>query len=213
MEEENRELKRQVESLKSELEASIRREDALLHPHRGRDYIKQRIKNTAIGKVATNPDSVGGKLIRLPRTMYRIATHPSVVKDIRNKKEKDSYKKSKSSKVEEILAPVRFFVGVNNPQRVNLLVERLDEKMLKMAIDLANGEDIELRVVTCGEGAGSAKYAKFLKNKLVPKAKSISFYSSIDQIQKNEIFELEVGENDIFLSKAWGKNEKTKKNK
>ena len=212
MEEENRELKRQIESLKSELEASIRREDMLLHPYRGRDYIKQKLKNTAIGRVATNPDSIGGKLIRLPRTMYRIVMHPSIMKEIKGKKNEDFYK-DKNGRVEEILVPVRFFIGVDNPRRVNLLVERLDDEILKMAIEIANKENIELRVVTYGEGAGSVKYARFLKKKLVPKAKRISFYSSVDQVQKNKMFELEIGQDDIFLTKVWERDEEARRSK
>jgi len=46
------------------------------------------------------------------------------------------------------------------------------------------------------------------EEKKVPKVEKISFYSSVDQGLKNKIFELEVGKNDIFVTRAWGKSDR-----
>ncbi len=212
MERENEELKKEIKNLKSELEASLRREDMLLHRSYGLGYIKQKLKNTSIGKVAANPNSISGKVIRLPRTTYRIITHPAIVKDIRNKKTKKNDKIYKGE-LEDILVPIKFFVGVNNPRRVNLVLPKLEEDMLKIGVELANRENLELRVVTYSEGVDPMTYAGLVKEKKIPKAKQISFYSSVDQMKKTDVFELEIGENDIFLMKAWEEYEKTGTNK
>lgn len=210
MKEENAELKKTIKSLESELEASMRREDMLLHSHGRLGAIKERLKNTAIGRVAANPNSTAGKVVRLPRTIYRIVLHPSIVKDIRQKNSGDDGWKKIDGEVEDILVPIRYIMGSDNSRRLNLVVEKIDVEMLRMAIELANKENIELRVVTYGMGAGSVDYGKMVKNKKIPKAKNISFYSSVDQMKKNKIFELEIGKNDTFLTTAWRKDGRKK---
>ena len=57
--------------------------------------------------------------------------------------------------------------------------------------------------MTCSESSAAMKYKKLVDEKDIPKAKEISFYSSYDQSKKKDIFELEVGNNDVFITRAW----------
>ena len=79
-------LEAQVEALKEELAAAVQRENALLGLDGGANGLKQKIKRTKIGRLAADPNSKIGKVVRLPRTIFRIATHPSIIKDIKNEK-------------------------------------------------------------------------------------------------------------------------------
>ena len=212
MKKEVEELKKEIDSLKSELEASLRREDVLLHRTYGLGYVKQKLKNTSVGRAAANPNSVSGKIIRLPRTAYRIVMHPSIIKDIKNKNI-EKVEEIKEGELEDILVPIKFFIGDDDSCRVNLILPKIEEDMLRLGIEIANKEKLELRVVTYNETANPMFYSKLLKAKKVPKADNISFYSSVDQAKKMNVFELEVGKNDIFLTRAWRDNEREKKNK
>ena len=211
MEKEVVELKKKIEHLEDELMASIRREEILTNG--GGDSLKQKLKRTKLGQAAKNPNTFTGKVLRSPRTVYRIVTHPKVLKDIFAKSngavssevgEKQAGQKREKT-VEDLFAPVEFIGVSGGPKRLNLMVKNLEEGLLKEAIEFANKNSYELRVVTSSEGAASKTYGDLVKNKKVPKAENISFYSSVDQSKKNKVYKMEIGEEDIFLTLPWMK--------
>lgn len=204
MEKENAELKKKIESLEDELRASMRREEILLGG--GGDSLKQKLERTKLGQAAKNPNTLTGKILRSPRTVGRIIAHPKVLKDIFGKsKEVSSAGAEKKQTIEDLFAPIEFIKIAGGPKRINLVVKKVEVDLLKEAIDFANKNKYELRVVTWGESAASKTYGDFVKAKKVPKAEKISFYSSIDQNKKSKVFKLEVGEGDIFLTLPWTK--------
>lgn len=201
------ELERTIESLESELAASLEREALLQNTGgEGTQNFKEKFKRTSIGRVAADPRSSLGKIVRLPRTVFRIMMYPEVAKDILRKRSKSSRDISFEVKNKELFAPIKFFYDDNDQKRVNLVLNKIDLKMMKMAIELANKENAELRVVTCAEKADPMKYREWVKQKKMPKAKQITFYSSYDQNKKDKIFELEIGKNEVFLTEAWTEN-------
>lgn len=204
MEKENIELKKKVKSLEDELMASMRREEILTGG--GGDSLKQKLKRTKLGQAAKNPNTLTGKILRSPRTVGRIIAHPKVLKDIFGKSpEVSSAISEKEQTVEDLFVPVEFIKITGGPRRVNLIVKKIEVNLLKEAIEFANKNKYELRVVTCSESATSKAYGDFVKAKKVPKAENISFYSSVDQSKKNKVFKLEIGEGDIFLTLPWTK--------
>jgi hypothetical protein len=83
----------------------------------------------------------------------------------------------------------------------------MDLELAKIAIKVANEEDVELRVIVCDKSADPVRFEKMVKEKKLPKAKHISFYSTVDQSLKNKVFELEVGKNECFITRAWKNND------
>lgn len=211
MEKEITELKKKVEHLEDELMASIRREEILTNG--GGDSLKQKLKRTKLGQAAKNPNTFTGKVLRSPRTAYRIVTHPKVLKDIFGKSteaasagvDKKEVGPKREKTVEDLFVPVEFIRISDGPKRLNLVVKKMEEEFLKEAIEFANKNNYELRVVTTSESAASKTYSDLVKKKKVSKAENISFYSSIDQSKKNKVYKLEIGEGDIFLTLPWMK--------
>lgn len=201
MSEDVEKLKREIENLQNELAASMRREELLQNPANGGGTLKQRLKRTATWRIIADPKSKMGKLARSPRTIYRIVKNPNILKE----KFQDEQKQGGGNDEEKsLLMPIKFYFSEDTKKRVNLVIEKLnDEELLKKAIELANKDGAELRIITYGEGAATMKYKKLVDAKKVPKAKEISFYSSKDQKFKKYVFELEVGKNEIFLTRAW----------
>ncbi len=191
-----------IADLKSELEASMRREDILLGGHGAGSEIKRVLKNTALGRAAQNPNSKVGKVVRAPRTVYRIIRKPSILKEIYGGVDKGNEKKSEevSKDLRERIVPIDYFYGVNNPKRINLVVKELSNEMVKKAVMLANVDGSELRVVTFSESVDPLKFNEIVEKEKLPKLKKISFYSSVDQDIKDKVFKLEIGKNDIFLT-------------
>lgn len=72
--------------LKSELIASMRREELLSSDLKFSTYLKRRIKKSKLYNIA-KPNTLFGKIIRLPRTFLRVAKNPTVIKEISKKKE------------------------------------------------------------------------------------------------------------------------------
>ena len=211
MEKENEQLKEKIKSLEDELAASIRREEILTNG--GGGSLKQKLMRTKLGQAAKNPNTFTGKILRSPRTAYRIVRHPSVVKDIFGKSPESSVGEDKKSgtaqkrekDLEDLFAPVEFIRIPDGPRRLNLLVKKMEQELLKETIEFANKNKYELRIITSSEGSASKIYGDLVKNGVVPKANNISFYSSVDQMRKNKVFKLEVGEKDIFLTSPWTK--------
>lgn len=198
MEEENRELKKQIADLESELEASLKREELLRSPVSGKKTIKEKIKATKLGKAATNPNTKAGKIVRSPKTVRYITRHPNLLKEILSKG------KVLNPKSKCITAPVKFFLNNNDDtKRINLLVEKLDKDMLEKGIFLAKKTDSELRIITTLEPLVSIKYKNFIKELNLADLPPTSFYSSLDQNKKKDVFELEIGKNDVLLTKVW----------
>ncbi len=195
-----KELKKQVEDLKSELEASLRREEVLANTNTG---IKAKIKRTWIYRVASNPKSKVGKIIRLPRTIFRLSKNPSIVEKIREKKEKNE----KSKKNDLIFVPIRFFFGADNKKKINIIMEEKELELLKIGIELANKEKLEARIVVVKGCFQSTEYREMVKQKVLPRASKISFYNVAEQEVRTTPFELEVSREDIFLTRAWRENE------
>ena len=194
-------LKKQVEALQNELKASIRREELLQNPTSGGGSLKQKLKRTAVWRIIADPNSKMGKIARSPRTIYRIMKNPNILKE---KKQDKQNQGGGDAEEKSIFMPVKFFVRDDDKRRVNLVLERFEDvEIMRMAIELANREKAELRVVTCSESSAAMKYKKLVDEKDIPKAKEISFYSSYDQSKKKDIFELEVGNNDVFITRAW----------
>lgn len=198
MEEEIAQLKKTISELEEELQAEMQRkviENGALKMN-GKGGLKQKIKETPIGKMAADPSSMMGKVIRMPRTVYRIVRHPSVMKDIFVTKEEIVERGP-------LFAPIKFYLSDYEELRFNVVMEEFNIEMMKLAAELANKNKAELRVITCKEEAATMKYKELVNKKKLPKVKEISFYSSFDQEVKRTVFELEVGKNDIFLTKAW----------
>lgn len=214
MEEENLRLKQLVEDLKSELTAAMRREELLTNPMGGAVTLKQKLRVTKLGRMATDPNSKLGKVVRLPRTIYRIVRNPSILKEMRKEGKKCqkmvNVESSDQKNVDEmpLFVPIKFFLSSEEKKRLNVVTEKIDEDLMGLVVPMANKNNLELRVVTYGAPAEPNIYSKMVKEKKIPAAKKISFYSSYDQSVKNKIFELEVGKNDIFITRAWGDGSK-----
>ena len=207
MEKEIKELQRQVEDLKSELAAAMRREELLLNPVGGGGKIKQKIRRTKIGRIAMDPNSKLGKVVRSPRTIMRIVRHPGILKEIKNEKNKSSKNgEIDTDTAKPLFVPIKFFLGDYDETRINVVSEGMDKDLISLAIEVANKNNAELRVVSFGKGARQMEYRELVSKKKIPKAKRISFYSSVDQKSKSKIFELEVGKNDVFITRAWKKD-------
>lgn len=202
------ELRRQIESLESELMASMRREEMRHVAESGGGSLRQRIKNkikgTKIWQAADDPNNKLGKVIRSPRTVARIVTNPSVVKEIRNKNKHVSGKEKM-----DIYVPIKFFLSEEETKRVNVVLEDEDLDLTKMGIKLANMEGIAIRIVGTKKKLDAAWYRKMVNDGKIPKANNISFYSTVEQAGRTKMFELEVSKNDIFLMKAWSDNGNT----
>lgn len=194
-------LKRQVESLQNELKASMRREEQLQNPAGGGGSLKQRLKRTAVWRIVADPNSKMGKIARSPRTIYRIARNPNILKE----KMQDEKSQGGGEKEEKALfVPIKFFFREDDTKRVNLVVDRFNDiELIKMAVELSNKEKAELRVVTCAESSVVMKYKRMVEKGEIPKAKEVSFYSSSDQSKKKDVFELEIGNRDVFITRAW----------
>ncbi len=203
MEKENKELKKKIRSLESELEASMVREEMLrATPATSEVGLKQKFYQTRIGRIAQDPNSKVGKIIRMPRTLYRIIRNPDVRREV-FKTQQDQSERVESN----IFAPIRFFASDCDEKRVNVVTEKFEPEILKMGVDIARKQGAKLRVITCGEGVATLKYREMVKRGEIKEFKGISFYSSYDQSLKGKVFELEVGEGEVFLTKVW-QNEK-----
>lgn len=207
MKENEKELRQMISSLEDELKASMERENKL------EEELKSPKKVSWIRSRINDPGSKVGKVIRLPRTVYRIVRYPEVRRELRGDPPlavKDDKKDNDTGAEQEALsfAPLAFFYSEDDTPRINLVVRKISENVLRSAIEFSNSGDYELRVVTYGEKAGVMKYREMEKIKGFPKAKNICFYSSVDQAKRKNPFELEIGKNDLFLLDEWGVNEK-----
>ena len=205
LQKENALLREQVDALKSELEASICREELAKKPTGGGATLKLKIKKTKFGRILMDPSSKLGKLFRLPRTIYRLIRHPGIIKELyREKTKKNSAVNEMALSEKHKFAPIRFFESETNEKRVNLVVEKLDSDLLEYAIILANSEKCGLRIITCSESVDPLKYKTLVKRKGIEGPQNVEFYSSYDQNERNRVFELEIGDKDIFVSVAKG---------
>lgn len=204
-----KELEQLVKDLESELEAAMRREELLLNPVGGSGKLKQKIKRTKLGRIAADPNSKVGKIVRSPRTIYRLIIHPSIIREMRAEKQKGQESSNDSDRDgnKPIFVPIKFFQNRDINRRVNVVSEKFDTELTAAAVEIANKKDMELRIVTYGEGADPMQYNRAVEKKKLNKAKKISFYSSVDQNLKNKVFELEVGDGDIFITRAWNNDE------
>ena len=189
MKDEITQLRKTISELEEELQAEMQRKKVENGESvsNGRGGLKQRIKETPIGKMIADPNSMTGKVIRAPRTAYRIIRHPSVVKNIFITREEI---------VEQgpLFAPIRFYLSDYDKLRFNVVMEKFDVEMMKTAVEISNKKGVELRVITCAEEAATMKYKESVDKKKIPKAKEISFYSTVDQKAKRTIFELGMDE-------------------
>ena len=113
-----------------------------------------------------------------------------------------------TKKEKTLFAPIKFFYSDDRRKRVNLVLNKFDTEKINESILLANAINADLRIITTGETVNPIKYNNFIKNnniKNIPK--NVEFYSSLDQKDKNEPFELEIGKQDLFLTEAWGKRD------
>ena len=206
MKETVKELEQTIASLEDELRASMAREKQL------EDEIKAPRRESWVRRKINDPGSKIGKIIRLPRTAYRIVRYPEVRRELRgeaplaseNNNKHDDYEENGTKNERMEFAPVKFFNSEDTTLRVNLVVRKIQKDILKKAIEFANLNDCELRVVTYGEKSGVNKYREFKKEKSFPIAKQISFYSSVKQAERKKPFELEIGKNEMFLTEEWG---------
>ena len=128
------ELEKQISALESELQASMQREELLRNPVGGEGSWKQKLKRTVLWRVVADPNSKLGKIARSPRTVYRIIKNPNIIKEIMADKDKKGGGEEKP-----LLTPIKFFTSDDEAERVNLVVEKLDEpEMVKMAVKIAN---------------------------------------------------------------------------
>ena len=200
-ENETENLKQQIRSLQNELRASMRREELLQNPTSGGGTFSQRLKRTAVWRVIEDPNSKMGKIARSPRTIYRIAKNPNILKEKMQDKKNQG---GGESETKSLFLPIKFFFRNDDEKRINLVLNKFnDEEIIKEAIELANRDGVEIRIVTCGESSAAMKYKRMVDEKKIPKAKQVSFYSSYDQSKKKDVFELEIGNNDIFITRAW----------
>ncbi len=206
MKENEKELKQTILSLEEELRASMAREELL------KEQMEMPKKESWIRGKINDPGSKFGKVVRLPRTVYRIVRYPEVRRELRgeaplvSEKADENNENSRETIEDKELepVPVKFFHSEDNTFRVNLIVREMQKDALKKAIEFANLNNCELRVVTYGEKSGVCKYRKFKKEKNFPIAEKISFYSSIEQDKRRNPFELEIGRNEMFLMDEWG---------
>lgn len=206
MKQEVLELREQVEALKSELSAAIQRENELLGIDGGASGLKRKLMRTKIGKLAANPDSKIGKIVRFPRVCFRVLMHPSIIKEIRAQKQKKNQNNKKDNQGQkDIFAPISYFMSDYDGMRINLVSGSLNPTLLEIASKVANDNNAELRIITCSESVDPIKYKKIVKNNKIIPAKKVSFYSSVDQNARDDVFQLEIGKKDIFITEAWEK--------
>ena len=200
-------LKQQIEDLKSELMAERQRQGVGVVASKPllKQRVKEKIKRSILWKIADDPNSKMGKVIRSPRTIFRIVVNPSVIKDIRARN--GHIKEKKETNKQDIFAPVKFFVGEDTQIRINVVLEGEDLDLVKTGIMLANEKKVELRIITTKERFDSVIYGKMVRAKQIPRANNISFYDAVEQYGKAKMFELEVSRGDIFLTRAWNKND------
>jgi len=192
------ELEAQIESLKSELVAYKEREErGALSAQEGE--IKRFLKGITFYKHAKNANSPLGKIIRLPRTVLRTAKNPSTL----------GYKKTNSHENNRLFYPIEFYMGGYDEPRVNLILENYDEEMIAQAFELANQTKSELRIVLTNNDIDLKKIKAIINEKNLKKPSLLTFYSSKKQKESGrKVFKLEIGKQDIFITKAWSKNEK-----
>lgn len=207
MAEDIKELKQQIEDLKSELTAEKQRQGIGIVPTKPSltRRIKEKIKRSILWKIADDPNSKIGKLIRSPRTIFRIVTNPSVVSEIRARN--GHVKKAKKTGEQDIFAPIKFFVGEDTQKRINIVLVEEDLELIGMGILLANEEKVEVRIITTKKKFDSVRYREMVKTKKIPKAENVSFYDAVEQNGRLKLFELEVSSGDVFLTRAWNKND------
>lgn len=207
MAEDIKKLKQQIEDLKSELTAEKQRQGigvVVSKPSLVR-RVKEKIKRSILWRIADDPNSKMGKLIRSPRTIFRIVTNPSVIKDIRARN--GHIRKTEKTGKQDIFVPIKFFVSEDTQKRMNVVLIEEDLELIRMGISLANEEKIEVRIITTKEKFDSVRYREMVKTKKIPKADNISFYDAVEQQGRTKVFELEVSSGDVFLTKAWNKND------
>lgn len=211
-----KDLEQLLSGFEDELVASVSREEALKEhvaalERENRRLAEQlgsiRVRSWVRRKV-NDPKSKIGKVIRLPRTAYRLVRYSEVRKDVKRRTGNESGESNEMIQPADApqkvsLVPIDFFVSSNDDYRVNLVVKNIEKDLFKKAIDFANKNKYELRVVTYGESVDPVRYRKMVKNNEIPEAKKISFYSSVDQVEKENPFKLEIGKNDIFLTDTW----------
>ncbi|MBR3172514.1 hypothetical protein IKF21_01170 [Candidatus Saccharibacteria bacterium] len=200
-------LKKQISDLENELAASMRREELkkIVDSSGGslKQKVKNKIKSTRLWRAADDPNDKLGKIIRSPRTITRIVTNPSVVKEI---KEKNKHVKCGKNKKNDIFMPIKFFFSEDDRKRINVVLVEIDLEMIKMGILLAKEKNMELRIVATKEKVDTVWYRKMIKDNILPKCSDISFYNTTEQNIRAKTFELEVSRGDIFLTKAWVNN-------
>lgn len=219
MSDNKKELEELLKGFEDELVAAVSREEAMREHISALEKENRRLAEQLgsirirswVRKKIDDPKSKIGKMMRLPRTAYRVIRYSEVRRDISRKSRGEDYAERSESEVmapanetkKLAFSPIDFFVSSSDVKRVNLVVRKLEKSLLKQAIEFANCNDYELRVVAYGESVEPVEYRKWVKKSEVPEAKKISFYSSVDQAEKEIPFKLEIGKNDIFLTNTW----------
>lgn len=214
-----KELEQLLKGFEDELVASVSREEKLKEHILALENENRRLAGQLgairfrswVRRKIDDPSSKIGKVIRLPRTAYRLVRFSEVRKDVGRKTRGEKTDSGENVEINQpvnvpqklAFAPIDFFVGESDERRVNLVMRKMDKDLLRRAIEFANQNKCELRVVTYGESVDPVGYRKMVKGEAMPEAKKISFYSSVDQAEKKNVFKLEIGKNDVFLTNAW----------
>lgn len=192
-----------IAALEEELKASMYREELM-------EKKTKRVKKESWLRNRINDESSKvGKVVRAPRTFYRLVSNPDVREDFRNKRKGITSGEGVDKKIdiqEERplkFAPLCFFYTENKDFRVNLVLDKFEKEDLKRAIDFSNRNKCALRIITYGIKDPQIEYKAIAKKFKLPAIDEISFYDATGQAKRSNPFRLEVGENDVFLTRAW----------
>lgn len=184
---EEKKLQTHIQQLESELAASIAREEALRSSKKSSRFIA----------MIKNPDSKLGKLFRLPRTLFRLATNKNLRAELRQK----NISSSPSINPSVLPFSIDFFVNSSARPRINLILNSLEKTPIKNSIALAMASSCELRVIFTAQSNNPKLFLDYLKKEKLENDINISFYSSFDEsIRGDGKFRLEVSDDDIFIS-------------
>ncbi len=202
------EYERRIKDLESELDASIRREELLTNPGK-LGSLKTAVKRTKLGRIAANPSSRLGKIVRAPRTVVRIIRHPSLIQDIKKRKQSTppAPKLESANLPPAITIPINYLAIDNSQTRVNFVISSLDTlddariSTLKHTLSLADSLHAKLRIIFCSVASDPTGFQKYLTKHHLKTNADLEFYSSLDQAKKGEKqYLLEVGPNDLFIN-------------
>ena len=202
-----------IDDLKSELAASMEREEQLRKEKASLVAELETLPKTIdpyIVRLYHNPNSMIGFILRLPRSCYRVIRHPSKLKEVFTRRlqittateGKSAEKKQEGS----LFAPIQFFTTDSCEPRLNLIIPTLDSELLPSAIRIANHEKLSLRIVLTSESADPQLLNHIMRKKNLERPQKLLLYSSLDESEQTKTFRLEIGKQETILTTPWSED-------